>query len=237
MIQTGIAGLFALSLVLGVGVDQTFAENALEGATVPAHKASFHVPVFQNDLVRLLNVDIPASQSSGYHTHFPDLVTVVVEDSTSVAQELGRDPNPAAHQPRGNVVYTQYGAGLTHNVTNVGHSPYHLIGIEVLRTQPGGLAPSSRADVSNYVKVVDNEHMRGWRLVLEPGQSVAAITQQAPGIRVVVDGGEIAEIVPGQLDRAMLLKSGEFAWQDAGVTRGIRNRGSSRVELVEFELK
>jgi hypothetical protein len=35
----------------------------------------------------------------------------------------------------------------------------------------------------------------------------------------------------------MLLKPGEFAWQDAGVTRGIRNRGSSRIELVEFELK
>jgi hypothetical protein len=135
------------------------------------------------------------------------------------------------------VVYTAYGAGLNHNVTNVGHSTYHLIGIEVLGTHPGEFVPSSRADVSSYVKIVDNDHMRGWRLVLEPGQSVAAITQQAPGIRVMVDGGEIAEIVPGHSDRAMLLKSGEFAWQDAGVTRGIRNRGCSRIELVEFELK
>ncbi len=45
MIQTGIA-LFAVGLIFGVGVDQTLAENAREEATVPAHKASFHVPVF-----------------------------------------------------------------------------------------------------------------------------------------------------------------------------------------------
>jgi hypothetical protein len=30
---------------------------------------------------------------------------------------------------------------------------------------------------------------------------VPAITQKAPGMRVVVDGGEIMEIVPGELDR------------------------------------
>jgi hypothetical protein len=44
-------------------------------------------------------------------------------------------------------------------------------------------------------------------LALEPGQSVAAVTQQAPGIRVIVDGGEFVEMVPGQPERAMAPKS------------------------------
>ena len=84
---------------------------------------------------------------------------------------------------------------------------------------------------------MDNERVRGWRLVLEPGQSVAAIAQQAPGIRVVVSGGELVERVPGQPDRGMSLRLGEFYWQDPGVTREVRNSGATRVELVEFELK
>src|SRR5712671_639202 len=44
----------------------------------------------------------------------------------------------------------------------------------------------------------------GWRLVLEPGQT---------------------------------MRQGEFYWQDAGTTRAIRNIGTTRLELVEFELK
>jgi hypothetical protein len=52
-----------------------------------------------------------------------------------------------------------------------------------------------------------------------------------------VTGGEIVESVPGHPDRPMHLEAGEFYWQDPGVTRAVRNRGTSRVELVEFELK
>jgi hypothetical protein len=35
----------------------------------------------------------------------------------------------------------------------------------------------------------------------------------------------------------MTMRPGEFYWQDAGVTRAVRNTGTTRLELVEFELK
>jgi hypothetical protein len=73
--------------------------------------------------------------------------------------------------------------------------------------------------------------------VLAPGQSAAAISQNAPGLRIVIDGGEIAESVPGADDRGMALRLGDFYWQEPGVTRAVRNIGTSRIELVEFELK
>ena len=79
--------------------------------------------------------------------------------------------------------------------------------------------------------------MRGWRLALEPGQSAAAITQTAPGIRIVLDGGEVVETVPGHADRGWMLGTGEFYWQEPGVTRGLRNIGTTRIEIEEFEIK
>ena len=94
-----------------------------------------------------------------------------------------------------------------------------------------------RTDSAAYTQIMDNERVRGWRLVLAPGQSTSAISQSAPGLRIVIDGGEIVENVPGQPDRSMWLRTGEFFWQDAGITRAVRNAGTSRVELVEFELK
>ena len=126
---------------------------------------------------------------------------------------------------------------ITHKGSNVGTTPFHNIVVALLKPQPAGFTAGSRANVPAYAQVVDNERVRAWRLVLEPGQSVPAITQQAPGLRVVVDGGEIIESVPGELDRAKALRSGEFFWQDGGVTRAIRNSGSTRVEFVEIELK
>ena len=73
--------------------------------------------------------------------------------------------------------------------------------------------------------------------MLEPGQSAPAITQSAPGVRVIIEGGEIVESVPGKPERAKAPRSGEFFWQDAGVTRAVRNVGSTRIEIVELELK
>jgi hypothetical protein len=79
--------------------------------------------------------------------------------------------------------------------------------------------------------------VRIWKLVLEPGQSAPANTQAAPGVRVVIDGGELAESSPGRADRHKAPRSGEFFWQDAGTTRAVRNVGTTRIELVELELK
>ena len=54
---------------------------------------------------------------------------------------------------------------------------------------------------------------------------------------IVLDGGEIAELVPGQPDRGMNLRLGEFYWQDPGVKRAVRNAGTTLLEILEFELK
>ena len=91
--------------------------------------------------------------------------------------------------------------------------------------------------MAGYTQIMDNERVRGWRVKLDPGQSTGQITQTAPGIRIVVHGGEIAEVVPNTADRAWWLGEGQYFWQDPGTTRSIKNIGTTPVEFVEFELK
>ncbi len=78
---------------------------------------------------------------------------------------------------------------------------------------------------------------RGWRLQLEPGQTAGPITQAAPGLRVIIDGGVIEEIVKDEADRSLALNPGDLYWQEPGATRAIRNIGTTSINLVEFELK
>jgi hypothetical protein len=208
-----------------------------DGPAVPVQNASYHLPVFGNDQVMVLNVYIPPGRGSNYHTHSLDQISVLVEDADQTGQVMGGPVTGPRHGTRGNV---NYSADSQHNVThrgsNVGQTPFHNIVVALKKPGPEGLTAGTR-DVPAYQQVVDNERLRAWRLILEPGQSVPAITQKSPGMRIVVDGGEIVESAPGARDRNKAVKLGEFFWQDGGETRAIRNVGTTRVQLVEFELK
>jgi hypothetical protein len=230
--------LAVVVLALAGVASPAFAQGE-EGA-VPIEQAPYHLPVFSNEYVTVLKIEIPPQRDTGYHTHTRDSVSVNIEPADNVNQDLGSSQVvKSARAERGRVQFTAYGAQppRSHKNTNVGTTPFHNVSFIFKASKPHGFTPSTRADASAYTSVLDNGRVRGWRLVLEPGQSVAAITQQAPGLRIVVSGGEIVESVPGQPDRSMLLRTGEFYWQNPKTTRAVRNRGTSRIELVEFELK
>lgn len=207
---------------------------------VPIVQAPFHLPVFHNEYVLVLNVDVPPQRNTGYHTHTNDSVSVNIEPADMTNQALGEpQAGPPRHSRRGEPGFNAFSKGppRTHKASNVGTTFFHNIDVIFQKPQPSGFMPGSRAGVAGYTQIMDNERVRGWRLVLEPGQSAAAITQQAPGLRIVLDGGVIAEQVPGRPERGMFLKPGDFFWQDGGVTRAVSNTGMTRVELIEYELK
>jgi hypothetical protein len=212
-----------------------------EPPVVPVEKAPYHLPIFKNDLVMLLNVYLPPGGGKGasvYHTHSRDQISVLVQATDMGGQDLGGQPREVRRGTRGNANYTAFSKKpMTHRGENVGSTPFQNIVVALMYPEPGRFTPGSRANVAGYTQIMDNDRVRGWRLVLEPGQSAAAITQSAPGLRVVVDGGDLVESVPGQPDRAMHVRLGDYFWQDAGTTRAVRNNGTTQLNLIEFELK
>ena len=206
---------------------------------VPIEKAPFHLPVFKNEYVTVLKIDVPPHRNTGYHTHTTDSVSVNIEPADMANQLPGEKQTPPQHSKRGQPNFTAYTnqPPRTHKASNMGETPFHNVSFLLNYPKPGRFSPSSREGVSGYTQIMDNERVRGWRLVLDPGQTSGSFTQAAPGVRIVLDGSEIAEVVPGQADRGMNLRMGEFYWQDPGVTRAVRNNGTTRLELFEFELK
>jgi mannose-6-phosphate isomerase-like protein (cupin superfamily) len=189
--------------------------------------------------VTVLKIDVPPHRNTGYHTHTTDSVSVNIEAADMANQLPGEKQTPPQHSKRGQPNFTAYTnqPPRTHKASNMGETPFHNVSFLLNYPKPGRFSPSSREGVSGYTQIMDNERVRGWRLVLDPGQTSGSYTQSAPGVRIVLDGSEIAEVVPGQGDRGMNLRMGEFYWQDPGVTRAVRNTGTTRLELFEFELK
>jgi hypothetical protein len=204
---------------------------------VPVEKAAYHWPVFRNDYVMLLRVLTPAGRGSNYHTHALDQISVVVQAAANAGQVPGKPRGKPRPGKSGSVNFTAYSKKpFTHRSTNMAKNPFHNIVIALLKPKPGNFAPQAR-EVFGYTQIFDNERARGWRLQLEPGQTAGAIHQTAPGLRVVLEGDEIAEIVPGEPDRGMAIRHADFYWQEPGARRAVRNVGTTRVHLVEFELK
>src|SRR3970040_914961 len=61
----------------------------LEDKPVPMDKAPFHIPVFSNDYLIVLNVNIPPGRNTGYHIHYADSVSVNLTPASQTNQKYG----------------------------------------------------------------------------------------------------------------------------------------------------
>ncbi len=232
-----VTGALGFCLFL-TGHSFAFAEPSSSEAFVPVERASFHQLVFADEDVAVLNNLYPPNGDSGFHTHYRDLFAVIIKPSKSSGQGLGKPLTASPLYTAGAVTYSPVGAEpRTHRVVNGDESVFHIIVIELRRPKPLGNAVSSRDAAPQYVQVADNSRMQAWRLVLEPGQSVPAITQANKGVRVVVRGGLLTTSTPGLQDQHLALRPGDFAVEPAGATRALKNSGTETIELVEVELK
>ena len=215
-----------------------FAEQPASETVVPVEHASFHQLVFADEDIAILNNLYPPTGDSGFHAHYRDLFYVVIQPSQSSGQNLGKPLTAAPIVPAGTAGYSAVGAEpRIHRVVNGDKSTYQIIVVELRRSKPLRNTISSRDSAPQYVQIFDNSRMRAWRLILEPGQSAPAISQDNKGIRVVVRGGVLTTITPGLRDQKLALRPGDFAIQPVGATRALKNSGTEDIELVEIELK
>jgi hypothetical protein len=126
-------------------------------------------------------------------------VSVNIEDADMANQLPGQKQTPPQHSRRGQANFTAYSKQPPRaHKASMAETPFHNVSFLLNYSQPGRFSPSSRAGVSGYTEIMDNERVRRWRLVLDPGQTAGVFTQTAPGLRIVLDGWEIAELVLGK---------------------------------------
>jgi mannose-6-phosphate isomerase-like protein (cupin superfamily) len=207
-------------------------------AIPPVEQASFHQLMFANEDIAVLNNLYQPGGDSGWHAHYRDLFYVVIQSQPQSSQRPGNPLAPSPVAPVGAAGYSPVGSEpRVHRVVNGDKGISQFIVVELRRPTPLGNVTPSREAAPQYMQIVDNPRMRAWRLILEPGQSVPAISQGGNGVRVVVRGGSLTTTTPGAPDQTLALRPGDFALQQSGATRALRNSGTQPIELVEMELK
>jgi hypothetical protein len=225
-----------LSVAIGVFLAGALAAPVwAEEPIVPVRNAGFHQFTFQDENMSLENVTLPPGRSTGYHSHDQDLVFVITSAAKITNQVLGKEPMEIEFK-LGEVRFAKYTKTPgTHRIANLEKdNAMRLLAVGIVYAEPGRYTVSTRP--TKYEVALDNDRVRAWRLRLNPGESAPVIHQTAPGARMVLTGGTIAEKRTGKPDQLMVLNNHDFMTV-AVEERGIENVGDNPVELVEIELK
>ena len=154
------ASLFVLACALAQPASAQTAQ--LEDKPVPMDKAPFHIPVFENDYLIVLNVNIPPGRNTGYHTHYADFG--VGEPDAGLADQpefrLLRvsAPGTGGEGAPGRATFTDVtkNGPRTHKASNVGPTPFHNISFILKDHAPSATKVSDRAGIAGYTQVMDN---------------------------------------------------------------------------------
>lgn len=97
-----------------------------EEPAAPIEKAPYHLPVFKNEYVTVLKIDLPPHRNTGFHIHTTDSVSVSIEEAEMANQLPGEKQTPPQHSKRGQANFTAYSkqGSRTHKASNMGETAF-----------------------------------------------------------------------------------------------------------------
>ena len=214
-----------------------FAQPA-NAAPVRVEDAPYHRLVFANADFAVLENILPPNSDSGFHLHPRELFYVIVAPALASTQRPGQPLRPLPPLVSGSVgMNVMTSEPFIHRVVNHDDRPFHIVAVEVRRDSPSGRPIVERGPESGFVAVHDHPLLRAWRLILEPGQSVPPLRPGSAGVRIFVRGGLLALSSDRHPDQRLAMAAGDFEQLKPGSAVGLKNVGSSPIELVDLELK
>ena len=226
------AALFALLALMGQRTSGPFAQEKPDTpAPVPVEREPRHRPVFANEALRVIRLAMPLNDTSLFHTHTHDNLTVRIAGE-SRNQTIGSDWGEAAKRPPGSVAVAEY-VGRTapaHRVQNVGTLPFLQIVVENLRSD--GWSTPAPITAPGMSLVQENRAFRAYRATLT-SHVTTSHQHSVPTVVVLVSG----EAETGSGRSASLSAPGEWALIPSNVPHTLGHKGTMPTEVVEVEVR
>jgi len=205
-----------------------------------------HRKLLDNAKTRVFVVELQPGESSEFHRHEIDFVAValsrvIAENETEKTVRVELSPGEIQ------VVKTP----LTHRITNRAEAPYRVLHVEVKEGfHPAAivcgmgkkLCPSEVGDLTDpraqftINRVFETDTMRVTEMTVGPGATTPTHQNAHQTLRVPMTEANL-EISRDEEVSKVLLKPGEVAWVEPGVTGKIANSGQAEARWYEIEFK
>jgi quercetin dioxygenase-like cupin family protein len=201
---------------------------------VPIAEEPRHRPVFQNGIARVLDVRVPAGDTTGYHVHAAPNVGITIESARTWAQPWGGTPGGV--EPSGAVgdLFDNWSRALpyTHRVGNADSVAFHYVVGEWLGTS-GRSCGTPPADGERRV-VKDGQRFQVIEIRLAPHAALPAHVHACPGLLVLATPGTLDEEGPAAVARGGA-GAGAWAWHDADHRHALHNPGDTPLTVFEID--
>lgn len=225
-------GLFAAALTV---VSTASAQSPEK--PVPVVKEPNHVVAFENDFIRLIDVQFPAGKTTLYHVHTIPSVVVELSNATIVTQEYGDAPAAPRTTHPGESRYAPYDEKpLTHRVTNQGPGIFRVLDIELLR-RPADVETAPVSAPTDAKLEWEQKRARLFHLELAP-RGFRELSASKRAYLLICATGEVdAEIGSATANKIHELKSGDYRYFPPGTRLRINNPTMDATTCVLLELK
>jgi quercetin dioxygenase-like cupin family protein len=221
------------------------AGTAVVVAQVPLSKEPRHHMTFENQQLRIIDVNIPPGDKSLDHRHDLDIVTVSMTTGTTTRIQSGGQPAAdRPSRPLGDATVAEYaGKAASHIVENVGKSPYQLFAVENLKTSGWSTTPAASGLATKMTR--ESRAFRLYDVSLSRETSQTSHTHAVPTIAVLVSGTVMsdgpdtqAKANPGApIGLKQLTQPGQWILVPPGDTHHVVRLGPGNARVVEIEVR
>ena len=207
-----------------------------EAPAVPVFQEPHHHLVFENALVRVLDVRVAPGETTGYHVHANRHIAVVISGARTWEQFRGQAAS-AVESVADSVgtVFDNASASLpyTHRVGNADTVPFRYVVAQLLA--PSEIVAPALPASSGLTMHRDSLGARIYRVSLAPGQSTPKHRHSPPGLTVQVSPGTLRLEGAAPEGASEQPGAGAWWWRGAGTEHVLRNVGTSQVDVVEID--
>lgn len=210
--------------------------TAVAQTTVPVEKEPSHHLKFENEFVRVFEVLLPAGQTSQFHTHLYDGVSIRLSDSRLTDEAISGTKTPL-EMKYGVTSFRDQPSPTIHRIVNNGKTDFRNIFVEILPAKVSTAAAPIPILSDGHNILIDNPRVRINRLVLKPGEASQLHTHTKHGLGITLYDSKVEISGPDGAKRTIESKAGDFIWQDAGTRHLIKNVGTKNFEAIDIEIK
>jgi len=204
-------------------------------AQVAVSKEPRHHVVFENDKVRILNVLIPAGDTTQYHLHSTPSVFICFTKTHNGTQRINEQPVPGV-SGAGDVWFENLNPPhiKIHRVWNTDTSTYHVMDVELLSKDSGFTVKP--LTIQHVHLLIDTPWARTYTIKLVKSEQVTINGQQSNFILVVINDA-IIQLIENGIESRSFVKSGQFYRIKANDKFSVINRSEPPANFALVEIK
>lgn len=199
---------------------------------VPVEQEPYHHILWKNDCVEVIHVILPAGESTLFHTHSCDNVSVDLTRATITRQQLNEpEAQPENTTPGSISARPNADAPFSHRLRNLGPETFEAIDVEFFQR------PQHPSQERAATVVAENPSACAYEWSLAPGAATAVHAHEHPYALLAVTPLRLKTTTADGSSSIEDFKAGDCRWVNTETPHTLANAGSADGQIVEIEMK